>query len=100
MRWGLLGYPQTMYDTGLGNTCHAEPYVVALVRRGAVVAVRGVQGVVVVGACAAPQATIRADEGFVPLPKVAALVAIRGIGKREALQKLAELTSKKRGKRR
>ena len=32
--------------------------------------------------------------------QLAALVAVRGIGKREALQKLAELTPKKRGKRR
>jgi DNA-binding transcriptional regulator YiaG len=32
--------------------------------------------------------------------QLAALVAVRGIGKREALKKLAELTPKKRGKRR
>jgi DNA-binding transcriptional regulator YiaG len=32
--------------------------------------------------------------------QLAALVAVRGIGKREALQKLAELTPKKKGKRR
>jgi len=32
--------------------------------------------------------------------QLAALVAVRGIGKREALSKLADLTSKKNGKRR
>ena len=58
---------------GLGNTCHAEPNIGVLARRGVAAAVRGVQ-VVVVAVRAALQATIRADESLIKFPDVTALV--------------------------